>query len=1092
MFLYVTHLNEYRLIFLCILWAFKTQIKNIMKKRLLNALVVSCLTAVGVVIYTQQQDTNGIEKESSNDDVVALHKQHMSNSPFTEVSKLSKKERKAQGLPPNKYLEREWELTMNPEIGRPESENLKEIKEQMNRMRQEGLASGRVSGDAADNNWVERGPDNVGGRTRAIMFDPNDASNETVFAGGVSGGLWKNTNISSASSVWTQVSISENLNVSSIMADPNNSNIFYIGTGESYVAGDVNGNGVWKSTDAGATWSKVLGGISGATTFVAQSAVTVNSPAGIAGDYACYPTTNFGPEITSTITAEFVLANDGVAPNSDGCTAVQSMTNKIALIRRGSCPFVDKVKNAQNAGAVAAIVMNNVGGTPVAMGGTDATITIPSVMISMEDGDLLETALAGGTVNGSLNPSSGDYTGNLVPGIQHINDIVVRNNGGISEVYVAAGATFYSDANAATYMGADTFGLYKSVDAGANWTEVTLPSTVDGKKQTPNDIEIGADNKVWIGTTSSRVTGSGGGQIFASTNADATTFEEKYAFSDGNRVQIATSKQNANTIYALAQISTATGVAPFVGMVKTTSGFIFTNSMALPNDPDPGIPANDFTRGQAFYDLVIAVDPTNDQNLFVGGIDLFKSTNAGSSWSLFTHWYGGYAQDVHADQHAITFGNGDANKMLFGNDGGVYYTSNKGTTTSSRNNGYNTSQFYSIGVAPSSTGDNFAGGLQDNGTQQFFNANAGMNSSVESQGGDGAATDYDQDTGNYYISNYVYNDNIVQRNLNGSQIKQVNSESSKNGDFINQQDLDSNLNLLYTNYSNATDGPRIRRYQLSGFNKTILTDPLLTSGGTPTTLKVSPFTTTGTKLFVGTLFGDLLMVDNANAGAVWSDVGSPNFVGSLSDIEFGATEDDIFVTMHNYGVESIWYTSNGGTTWETKEGNLPDMPVKCILQNPLNTEEVIVGTELGVWYTSDFSSASPSWLPAFNGMSNVKVTDLDVRDDNAIYASTYGRGVFSGMFTAVSLGVNDEELSVNTVKVYPTVSNGNVFVKSTVNYNNTKVMVYDINGKLTNESSLELYSGGEAKLDLTGLSSGMYFVNLSSDNLNKTVKIIKE
>ena len=196
--------------------------------------------------------------------------------------------------------------------------------------------------------------------------------------------------------------------------------------------------------------------------------------------------------------------------------------------------------------------------------------------------------------------------------------------------------------------------------------------------------------------------------------------------------------------------------------------------------------------------------------------------------------------------------------------------------------------------------------------------------------------------------------------------------------------------------------------------------------------------------------------------------------------------------MDNYGVESIWYTSNGGTTWETKEGNLPDMPVKCILQNPLNTEEVIVGTELGVWYTSDFSSASPSWLPAFNGMSNVKVTDLDVRDDNAIYAATYGRGVFSGMFTAVSLGVNDEELSVNTVKVYPTVSNGNVFVKSTVNYNNTKVMVYDINGKLTNESSLELYSGGEAKLDLTGLNSGMYFVNLSSDNLNKTVKIIKE
>ena len=1059
-------------------------------------LFVFCFIVIGGVIYTKQ-NTNSKKHEFTNENVVNLHKQHMLNSPFAETLKLSKKERKAQGLPPNKYLEREWELTMNPEIGRPEFENLKSIKEQMNRMRQDALASGRVSGDAADNNWVERGPDNVGGRTRAVMFDPNDATNETVFAGGVSGGLWKNTNISNANSVWTQVSISEHLNISSIAVDPNNSNVFYLGTGESYVAGDVNGNGVWKSTDAGATWSKVLGGISGATTFVAQSSITINSPGGISGDYLCFPTTNFGSEIASVMTADIVLANDGTAPDiTDGCETVQSMTGKIALIRRGNCPFVDKVKNAQNAGAIAAIVMNNVAGTPVAMGGTDGTITIPSVMISKADGDLFEAALGSGTVNGSLNPSNGDFTGNLVPGIQHVNDIIVRDNGGVSEVYVAAAATFYADANATTFLGADTYGLYKSVDNGANWVEVSLPLTSGGKKHTPNDLEIGADNKVWIGTTSSRVTGAGGGKVFASTNAAATTFEEKYALNDGNRMQIATSATNAGTVYVLGQVSTAGGGAPFLGMVKTTNSFISTSNMALPNGNSTD--ANDFTRGQAFYDLVIAVDPTNDQNLFVGGIDLFKSANAGSSWSQFSSWYGGGYQYVHADQHAIVFSSNDANKMLFGNDGGVFYTSNKGNTTGERNSGYNTAQFHSVGVAPSSTGDNFAGGLQDNGTQQFFNASAGMNSAYESQGGDGGATDYDVVQGDYYISNYVYNASIAKRSLNGGLIKYLDSDTNNdsNGDFVNQQDLDSNLDLLYTNYSNDTGGPQIKRYGVGGASTPtdLLKDALLTSGGSPTALKVSPYTTATTKLYVGTLFGDLLRVDNANSGSffrTWTDIGTANFVGSISDIELGATENDIFVTIHNYGVESIWYTSNGGTTWETKEGDLPDMPVKCILQNPLNAEEVVVGTELGVWFTNDFSSASPSWYPAFNGMSNVKVTDLDLRDDNAIYASTYGRGVFSGVFTAV-LGVNDEELAVDTVKLYPTVSNGNVFVKSTVNYNNTKVMVYDINGKLTNESSLELYSGGEAKLDLTGLSSGMYFVNLSSDNLNKTVKIIKE
>lgn len=1064
-----------------------------MKKQLLGTLGVLGLAVAGYVISVKQDTTNAKENLTVSNST-ELHKEHMLNSPFAEVLKLSKKERKAQGLPPNKYLEREWELTMNPELGRPTPENLKAIKKQMNELRIESNVLGRISGDAADNAWVERGPDNVGGRTRAVMFDPNDATNETVFAGGVSGGLWKNTNISNANSVWSQVDISENLNVSSITVDPNNSSVFYIGTGESYTNGDAGGNGVWKSMDGGANWSKVFGGITGATTFVAQSSITVSSPAGISGNYPCYPTTNFGPSIDNVIAAEFVLANDGTNPDvTDGCEPVQSMTGKIALIRRGSCPFTQKVAAAEAAGAVGAIVMNNVAGTPVAMGGTDNSIGIPSVMISQEDGDALVAALSGATVNGSLNPSNGDYTGMLVPGAQHVNDMVVRNNGGVSEVYVAVAAARYADANAATYLGGDMYGLFKSVDGGVNWNEIALPLTSGGKKHTPNDLELGADNTLWIGTTNSSTTGRGGGKIFASSNAAATTFIEKYAMADGNRMQIATSATNAGTVYVLGQISTTGGVAPFLGMVKTTNSFASTSNMTLPNGA--GINANDFTRGQAFYDLVITVDPTNDNNLFVGGIDLFKSTNAGSSWSQFTHWYGGFGyQEVHADQHAIVFSSTDANKMLFGNDGGVYYSANKGTITRPRNNGYNTSQFYSIGVAPSATGDNFAGGLQDNGTQQFYNANAGMNSAYESQGGDGAATDYDQDTGNYYISNYVYNDNIVQRNLSGNGIKQVNSESLSNGDFINQQDLDSNLNLLYTNYSNATDGPRIRRYQLNGNGKTLLTNALLTSGGSPTALKVSPYTTGSTKLYVGTLFGDLLLAENANLGIFqqWSDVGTANFVGSISDVEFGASESEIFVTMHNYGVESIWYSDDAGATWQTKEGNLPDMPVKCILQNPLNSEEVIVGTELGVWYTNDFSSANPTWAPAFNGMSNVKVTDLDVRDDNAVYASTYGRGVFSGVFTAV-LSVNDEELADNTVKLYPTVSNGNVFVKSTVNYNDTKVMVYDINGKLVNESEVQLYSNGETKLNFTSLNSGMYFVNLSSEGkLNKTIKIIKK
>ena len=528
-------------------------------KKLLPILI--SVLVLGAFVFIKTESKNEDSKASK---VKAKYQAHLDNSPFKDVILLSKKERKARGLSPNKYYEREWELTMNPEIGRPTPENLPEIK----RERLEALANGRVPGDAMDNGWDERGPNNVGGRTRAIMFDPNDATNETVFAGGVSGGLWKNTNISNSASSWTRVNIPDNLNVTTITVDPNNSNIFYVGTGESYVGGAVNGNGVWKSTDAGLTWANILGGINGATTFEYASNVTVNSPAGIAGEYPCYPTTAFGPAITSTITANIELVNDGTAAPTEGCNTLTnsaaSMNGKIALIRRGNCTFVQKIKNAQDKGAAAVIMMNNVAGTPIPMGGDDPTITIPSVMISQDDGDILEAAVQSGTVNASLNPSAGGFTGLLVPGIQHINDIKVRNNGGNSEIYVAAGDSFYGGASTATYLGGTAFGIYKSVDGGANWTEVSLPLTTNNNKRCPNDIEIGSDGRIWVSTIHSTVFGDGGGEIFVST--DGSTFTRKHRMANTDRTQIAISSTDPNKLYVLAEGDATTPV-----VVKVTT-----------------------------------------------------------------------------------------------------------------------------------------------------------------------------------------------------------------------------------------------------------------------------------------------------------------------------------------------------------------------------------------------------------------------------------------------------------------------------------------------------------------------------------------
>lgn len=1109
-----------------------------MKKLILLSLSITTFFVSGYSQSNSEQNTtgngSGIKKEahavaSSSKKIASsrtkpdkktktLRKQHakfLANTPFKKTMELSKKERKAMGIPPNKYYEMEWELTMNPSLGRPTPENLIALREKLAKERQEAMASGRTPGDASDNNWVERGPNNVGGRVRGIMFDPNDATKETVFAGGVSGGLWKNTNISSAASTWTRVNIPENLSVSCITYDPNNTNVFYVGTGESYVGGDVNGDGVWKSTNGGATWTKVFGGISGATTFQSASNLTVNSPAGVAGNYACYPTTAFGPAIVSQITANVVLVNDGTATPTLGCSALTNaaaINGKIALIRRGNCPFVDKISFAQSAGAIGVIMMNNVDGTPIPMGGSSVAITIPSIMISKTDGDILEAALGSGAVNATLNPSvAGSFTGNLVPGKQHINEIKVRNNGGVSEVYVAVGDTYYSSANAATYMGATDYGLYKSTNGGTNWTELTLPLTANGHKHCPNDIEIGADGKVWVSTTNSVVYGDGGGKVFSST--DGVTFVDKFTVTGnggGARVQIEASATNANKLYVLSELDQAVPGTPTVevAIFRTTDGFATApTAVTMPSDNDSRSATYGFTGAQAFYNLFIEADPLNDQIVYVGGLNIHRSANGGNSWSQISDW----TQVVHSDQHAMAFRPGSTNAAIFGNDGGVYYSGNLSSATMSsgitaRNNGLNITQFYSLGVAPTNavsglTGDYFAAGAQDNGSQYFAGVGAGVNGSVRAQGGDGAFTMFDQGADKYYITNYVYNQNINYRTTSGA-VTNINNEATSNGAFIAPMTLDSNLDILYSDYTstNASTGAvtyQLRRYSgyKTGFiSRLLLTNALLTSSATA--LTVSKYTTASTTLLVGTRLGKLLRVTGANGIATWTDITGPGFVGSISDVEYGSSNNEIFVTMHNYNVTSIWYTKDGGATWLNKEGNFPDIPVKAILRNPLKSDgsgfatEVIIGTELGVWYSNNFDSATPTWNQSYNGMSNVKVTDLDLRNDNMVFAATYGRGIFSGMFTATTLSTPDFA-ATKGVKVYPNPTKGQLNI-SVSNYSGKlTVEVFDLNGRKVHTQEVNDFNASSA-INMNGLQKGVYVVKVNGENLDFNEKVILE
>ena len=797
------------------------------------------------------------------------HQYYLKNHVLNSSLKLSKKERLSYGLPPNKYYEEKYLLEMNPHTGRTHPEETYKIQQKLKA--QKNLQR-RTPGDATDNAWIERGPNNVGGRTRMVLFDPNDSSHKRVFAGGVSGGLWVNDDITDANSSWTQVGIDDNLSVTCMAVDPNNSEIMYLGTGELYVPQQALGNGIWKSTDGGDTWTNV------------------------------YKT-------------------------------------------------------------------------------------------------------RGATTNG------------FVPGTYYITDIVVRDKDGDSnttndsEVFASIGASFYTRNPINTFVGVNDYGIFKSTDQGNNWNQVTLD--VNGNSIAPNDFEIGLDNTLWLATTRN-VYGDGGGRVYSS--SDGINFTLKHTITNGRRTEISLSKQNANTVYVLGRLYNVNSsdqlIAPFVSILKTTDAFATTpTTLTLPNDADTGIPADDFTRGQAFYNLMIEPHPTDDTTVYVGGIDLFKTTDSGSNWTQISKWSNNNnlaalgVSLVHADQHTMVFHPTDVNVAIFGNDGGVYYSSNLSDISTdiainSRNKEYNTAQFYNGAISQTETPTYFLAGSQDNGTHLLNNPSEVINAATKVLGGDGGQCYIDKDN-SYMIVTTTFN-RIRRFDLpyTGSRITIVSDGST--GDFINAMALDDNLDILYSNGS--THLARFTDITTNSPQRTNITDALLTD---ITAIKVSPFTTSSSKVFAGTRTGKLVKIENAEtATQTITDISGTNFLGSISSVEFGTNENEIMVTFYNFGVESIWFTDDGGTTWANKEGNFPDTTVRCILMNPLRTNEVIIGTELGVWSTQNFRDASPNWQHAYNGMSNVAVTSLSLRtSDNTVLATTFGRGMYTGKFKANPLTI---------------------------------------------------------------------------------------
>ncbi|MDB5196960.1 MAG: type sorting protein [Flaviaesturariibacter sp.] len=697
--------------------------------------------------------------------------------------------------------------------------------------------------------------------------------------------------------------------------------------------------------------------------------------------------------------------------------------------------------------------------------------------------------------NGIWKSTNGGNTWTKLPATDSTANSSSHNFDYINDIVVTSGGTVFASGRPSKFC--NTGGILRSLDGGVTWTR-SIGVIANGGTTCDSaynyygaDLEIAANGDIYA-TTGYQGSGIGNkGRIFrspAASNGISTSWVDITPAGDWKRIELATAPSNAAVVYALLQ-----GTGNAIGAIKKSinSGASWTD-LPLPQWCNQGTNSNDFTNGQAFYDLIAQVDPTNANTVIIGGIDLFKSTDGGSTWNQITQWNTNCTSlpVIHADQHNVIFYPGSGTDIIATNDGGVYYSNNSGAGWTSKNTGYNVTQFYSVDMHPTQA-DYFLAGAQDNNTQKF--TSPGINSTTRVSGGDGSFAHIDQTDGNIQISAFVYNYYFYSRN-GGSSFNKVPIDNEE-GMFINPTDYDDAADVLYTSYSPDKIGILTG---LPGTSNPVLNNVPLTalSGRTISAIKVDPTVSAGGTVWVAgyqvpssannnvTTAPILLKLTGVNSQTptVVMTTTPLNVNGAyISSIDVDpANAAHLLVTVSNYGVISVLESTNGGSSWNNIEGNLPDVPVRWGLFIPTSASidgttpgGIMIGTEISVW-TKPLSGTT--WTSETPALPNVRTDMLKFRaSDNTVAAATHGRGLWTTTLTALSTGL-------------PTVGNTKDFIKYTSAVNNRLyikignlaapkigIRLVDASGRLIKSIDAKY---ADQFIDLHGLAAGSYILKI--------------
>ncbi|QOJ00120.1 MAG: hypothetical protein HRU70_06315 [Phycisphaeraceae bacterium] len=545
-------------------------------------------------------------------------------------------------------------------------------------------------------------------------------------------------------------------------------------------------------------------------------------------------------------------------------------------------------------------------------------------------------------------------------------------------------------------------GVFRSTDGGATWTRVATRLQVDGQA---SGLVVDPTNSNIIHVTTSagysRTTNGGATwsrRIAANCSAlrlHPTNPSIVYVARNGNGLYRSTDAGlNFSRVAGLPTsgygrvVFDISGSNPNVLYVALLNG---GSSATLYKTTDAGATwttlagAANFCSPQCWYDAYVAVDPTDENVVYVGGVDpryatagVLKSTNGGTTWTEISNAGG---TQLHPDHHAMAFG---PNGVIWeANDGGIYRSTNGGASWVNVNTTLGVAQLYDIEVHPTSP-ERMLGGTQDNGTPERTGNSLSW---PQLQAGDGGFSVFDFATPTRRYTTYIYLtlyrwNNSNSRNISGPwDSDSTNWISPVVGDPNAATTLVAGSNRVWRTTNASATTPTWNAISTNAVG----------AGGTINILAVAKGNSA--VIYSGSSTGRVFVT--TNTGTNWTDrtLGLPS--GQIADLIVNpGNPANAYVSNYNTSGPRVLRTPDFGVTWENVTGNLPTGVAARAIEIDFSTATpaLYVGSGAGVYHSFDLGQ---TWTKNNSTFPNANVSDLHIdRINRTITAATYGRGAW--------------------------------------------------------------------------------------------------